>query len=374
MNNIKLESYDPYDIWSIKFLGELKLNYKNKISSKLFIYLIGIMELFFPIFLRKLLRLKKNNFPHVQAMLGIMNGASDDFDAISYYDKTHIDSNGGWGWGLPFKWYSKNGVYSEKTPYVTNTPYIMEHLLKLSLDEDKLKSEANMFYKTYLFVNSLKVMYENDNELCLSYAPVDEPLMVINANTYASFSFALHAIYGEESIRMEARAKSLKILCWVIKQQKGDGSWFYYAGYNEGNFIDCFHSCFVIKNLLKIKKLLKLNEPYLDNSINTGWEFIKKNFYDANKGLCKRFIERDIKDPFVWDLYDQAEYLGLLVDFGMYNEAELFVHQVEKKFKKNNIWYCRIDILGRRWGKQFLRWGIIPFLYQKNRLKLKEIN
>ena len=62
------------------------------------------------------------------------------------------------------------------------------------------------------------------------------------------------------------------------------------------------------------------------------------------------------------------------MDFRLYDEAELFVSQVETIFKKNNDWYCRIDFFGRRWGKQFLRWGIIPFLYHKNRLQNRKVN
>jgi len=71
------------------------------------------------------------------------------------------------------------------------------------------------------------------------------------------------------------------------------------------------------------------------------------------------------------DLYDQAEYLGLLVDYGLFDEASEFAERVEKKFRKGEHWYCRIDIFGRRWGKDFLRWGIVPFWYHQARLKEK---
>ncbi len=75
------------------------------------------------------------------------------------------------------------------------------------------------------------------------------------------------------------------------------------------------------------------------------------------------------RDPFKLDLYDQAEYLGLLVDFDLLDEAVEFSARVEMRFRKGEHWYCRIDIFGRRWGKDFLRWGIVPFWYHRARLK-----
>lgn len=60
--------------------------------------------------------------------------------------------------------------------------------------------------------------------------------------------------------------------------------------------------------------------------------------------------------------------LGLLVDFGHLDEAKGFASHVEDRFRKGDHWYCRIDIFDRRWGKDFLRWGIVPFQYHRARL------
>ncbi|MCK5697806.1 MAG: hypothetical protein KAI02_06570, partial [Gammaproteobacteria bacterium] len=190
----------------------------------------------------------------------------------------------------------------------------------------------------------------------------------VNANTYAAFAYALHVVYGKDAIKEPSKERVFKLINWVMGQQQKEGSWYYYADNDAGNFIDCFHSCFIIKNLLKVRKLLTIEDPHLDHSINHGWDFIKNNFYDNKKGLCQRFIKKDIKDPFVWDLYDQAEYLGLLIDFNLLEEANIFSEHTEKIFKKGDDWYCKIDIFGRRWGKNFMRWGIVPFLYHKARL------
>ncbi|HED14990.1 MAG TPA: hypothetical protein ENI62_15305 [Gammaproteobacteria bacterium] len=272
------------------------------------------------------------------------------------------------GWGLPFAWYSKNGVYDAHMPYVTNTPYVMEALLVLAELPDLHDEAMTLFHGTWGFLQSLHAMRESSDELALSYAPVDEPRVVVNANAYAAFAYALHARYGQEEVRDKARLKARKLVQWVVNQQQADGSWRYYADHETGNFIDCFHSCFVVKNLLKVSKLLSELSEFIHPVTDKGWEYIKSELYNGDTGFCRRFAVRAQRDLFRLDLYDQAEYLGLLVDFGLLNEAAEFATRVEKKFRKGDHWYCRIDILGRRWGRNFLRWGIVPFWYHRARL------
>ena len=55
----------------------------------------------------------------------------------------------------------------------------------------------------------------------------------------------------------------------------------------------------------------------VDPAVQSGWSFLQNKLYDEKPGLCRRFIQKSVKDPFRWDLYDQAEYIGLLVDFGL---------------------------------------------------------
>jgi hypothetical protein len=244
----------------------------------------------------------------------------------------------------------------------------MEALLALAKVNSVQDEAMQMFHGTWAFLQSLRVMYEDENSLALSYAPVDEPRIVVNANAYAAFAYALHAIHGNKEVREEAKKKVPRLVRWVAGQQEKDGSWFYYADKKPCNFIDCFHSCFVVKNLLKVKWLIPEVSEVVMPIVKRGWAYIRSELYDSKPGLCRRFAKRARRDPFRWDFYDQAEYLGLLVDFGLLEEAREFRQRVESRFCKGKHWYCRIDIFGRRWGKDFLRWGIVPFWYHKARL------
>ncbi len=359
--------FDPYDIWATQQLGELKRGWgTGSLISKLVLPPVGVLELIVPVLFRHSIALGKNHFPHVEAMLVMASQGQRDENVVSYFRESRVKNS---GWGLPFEWYSKNGIYDANTPYVTNTPYVMEALLKLAKQPSLHDEGMDMFYGTWGFLESLHVMFEDEDQLALSYAPIDEPHMVVNANAYAAFAYALHAVHGKDENRGVARVKMGKIVYWVISQQRSDGSWCYYADDHPGNFIDCFHSCFVVKNLLKVNKLLPELSELIIPVVDKGWAYIRSELYDKDTGLCRRFAVRAQRDPFKLDLYDQAEYLGLLVDFGLLHEASEFATRVEKKFRRGKHWYCRIDIFGRRWGKDFLRWGIVPFWYHHARLK-----
>ena len=372
--------FDPYDMWASSLGLSSKGNYyAGKYLGKLGAIGISLLDWFFPIFGRKIVSAEPKVCPislgHEVMRLQLERGIAD-FEAHKMLDCARNigvvqGNNLKYSWGLGFPWMSKNGLYDSNIPFITHTPYMMEALLVLAEKSSVHEDSLEMFHSTWYFLESLRIMFDGENSLALSYAPIDEPRMVVNANSYAAFAYALHAIHGKSEIRELAKEKACRLIRWVASQQNDDGSWLYYADSELGNFIDCFHSCFVVKNLLKVSKLLPELSDLIQPVVDKGWVYIRSDLYDKDAGLCRRFATRAQRDPFKLDLYDQAEYLGLLVDFGLLDEATEFSERVEKKFRKGEHWYCRIDIFGRRWGKDFLRWGIVPFWYHQARLKAK---
>ncbi len=367
-------SFDPYDFWCTSFgIWVRQLFYRGTLFGKLGALAIVMVDWLLPLTFRKLLGAQPRVYPILSAhkwLLMAHQGRLSDCRLALYDLRTQaVGLPDMAAWGLGFPWMSKNGLYGPDIPFVTHTPYVMEALLVLA-DQPELHDEAmNLFHGTWNFLESLKVMHRGKDELALSYAPVEEPRIVVNANSYAAFAYALHSVHGKSEVRDEASLKAKHLARWVVRQQQTDGSWFYYADREHGNFIDCFHSCFVIKNLLKVKRLLPDLEDIVEQPIDKGWRYIKEKFFDRRAGLCRRFTVRSHRDPFRWDLYDQAEFLGLLVDFGELDRAIDFARCVEKRFSKGSNWYCRIDVFGRRWGRNFLRWGIMPFWYHRSRLE-----
>jgi len=379
---LKISSFDPYDIWASPLGVSIRRGYyAGRKPGKIKAVALGLLDWLLPTLGRYLVSAEPKIYP-ISLAHEVIRFQSEhqisDSEARGMLDcaqSVGIEGNNNltYSWGLGFPWMSKNGLYGSDVPFVTHTPYMMEALLVLGEIPAVHDEAMEMFHGTWLFLESLKVMFEDGNTLALSYAPIDEPRMVVNANAYAAFAYALHAVHGIEENREVAKLKVAQLLEWVMDQQNDDGSWLYYADQEPGNFIDCFHSCFVVKNLLKVGELLPDLSGCIQPVVDRGWEYIRNNLYDKDGGFCRRFAIRAQRDPFRLDLYDQAEYLGLLVDFGLLDEATVFAARVEKKFRKGDYWYCRIDIFGRRWGKDFLRWGIVPFWYHQARLRQKTI-
>jgi hypothetical protein len=370
--------FDPYDPWSSSFGVKVKQRYyQGRLSGKIAAVGLGLMDWIAPTMTRTIFDSQPRIYPIVAAQEILRNSVANTTDdevaevMLALLQSVAVDPSGenGWAWGLGFSWMSKNGLYDADIPFVTHTPYVMEALLELAREESVREEAMIRFDSTWSFLQSLLIMYNGSDGLALSYAPINEPRIVVNANSYAAYAFALHALHGRKMFKDEARKKLGLLVSWVMHQQKEDGSWFYYADDEPGNFIDCFHTCFIIKNLLKVKTIHPKLEPIVSDPIEKGWRYLQNSFFDSTHGLCHRFVQRDIKDPFRWDLYDQAEYLGLLVDFGLFDEAAQFAAHVESIFKKGENWYCKIDMFGRRWGKNFMRWGIVPFFYHKARLE-----
>lgn len=379
MNNLNIipKCYDPYDIWALPVGISIRdAYYKGTLRGKFGAALISLADLLSPSLLRKISAAQPRHYPivlsHQVLQLTTENRLSSE-QAQSYLDlfqcsvanrpNTSFSS-----WGLGFSWMSKNGLYGPEVSFITHTPYVMEALVQLRKVPSCHDNATQLFQGTWDFLETLKPMYEDVKALALSYAPISEPRIVVNANSYAAYSYALHATYGHSSVKERALERVEKILCWILRQQQSNNLWSYYADDSPGNFIDCFHSCFILKNLYKINKQFPTTFSYLLPILETSLVSLQQHFFDGHSGLCRRYYKRDFLDGFKWDLYDQAEYLGILIDFSQYNQAVELVSEIEKRFMNGNDLYCKIDITGRRWGKNFLRWGISSYLYHKSRL------
>jgi hypothetical protein len=380
LNKIILSpAHDPYDLWATPLgIATKEKFYANRLSGRIAAMVCGGFDWLFPGLVRFIFNCEKKIYPIVIAHEIITRSHNSKIsaeDATLFLDllksvATEPEGKNGWAWGLGFTWMSKNGLYQPSVPFVTHTPYVMEALLTLAHIKNIRKEALSLFHSTWTFLENLLTMYDGSDGLAVSYAPMKEPRIVINANAYAAFAYGLHAIHGNSSQTRElAQEKSCRIVQWVTVQQHENGSWNYYADKQPGNFIDCFHTCFVLKNLLKTSKLLPELTLQTAPVILKGWNYLQDHCYVKTAGLCSRFTERDITDPFKWDLYDQAEYLNLLLDFELYDQANHFANHVTQHFHKKGKWYCKIDKLGRCWGNDFSRWGIAPFHYALARLK-----
>lgn len=358
--------HDPFDLWASPFLGGLKRKwYSGNKAAKILLYFFYGIDWLAPNLMRRVFCIKARQFPHSIALLQGTRYRIDYIEFVDRIEKMRVD----FGWGLPFAWYSKNGIYPAKIPLITAAPYVLDALLKIPQDSSAKEKANLLFDESWAFMSSLKMHFDTEKFLALSYAPFDDEVTVINANSYAAWVYAMHAVYGNPERREKAHRKVIRLVNWIVSQQQRDGSWYYLCQRGDWDMIDGFHSCFVVRNLNYVQKLIPETKDIISDAIMRGWAYIRREFFDDRTGLCKRYKERHRSDPFKFDIYDQAEYLGLLIDFGHLGEAVSLANRVTERFYRNGGWFCRIDFLGRPWGRGFMRWGIIPFIVHHTRLE-----
>ena len=88
------------------------------------------------------------------------------------------------------------------------------------------------------------------------YTPApDDPAGVINASAYRAFLLTKAGIEFSEPRYLEVAKRNLN---FVLASQNADGSW-YYSTDGARDFVDHFHTCFVLKALAKIEQLTAMS-------------------------------------------------------------------------------------------------------------------
>lgn len=208
-----------------------------------------------------------------------------------------------WCWGYPFAWETRIGPWERWLPLITQTPYGYEAFLAahrrwgdsraLAASESAVDFAARRIPTTDL---------GGEIEVC-AYTPFDRR-RVVNANAYRAF---LLIDGGERFERDEWTAAGMRNLRFVLSTQRDDGSW-PYATDGLDAFVDNFHTCFVLKNLVKIWR--RTGDPDVLDSIGRGYTYYRKHLLD-NAGDPVPFSARQGVSLYRRDLYDYAEGLNL---------------------------------------------------------------
>ena len=136
-----------------------------------------------------------------------------------------------------------------------------------------------------------------------SYSPYGEG-GVINAAAYRAFllTSASRVFSNDDYWRVAERN-----LNFVLENQNRDGSW-YYAVDGVRDFIDHFHTCFVMKALAKIHTLT--GHEACKEALSKGVAYYLKNLF-AEDRLPKPFSKAPRLTVYKRELYDCAECINL---------------------------------------------------------------
>jgi hypothetical protein len=368
-----LSTHDPYDIWKTRLGYWVK---KNFYKHNFFFFPAAFLSLFDHLVNnRKRWFYLKQEYPIVRAFavlsllnLHIQNPSKKRIDYIEKHLKwlslNNCNGYHGYGWGLNFKWpINENIIYNENTPLSTCTPYILEAFVKYRSVTNS-KRYDKLIKKIYAFFElDIVVIERSPSRIATSYAPMKDRV-VTNSISYTMYSYALLLRFFPEK-RVYIESKIQLLFNFIVTNQNVDGSWFY-APNDNNSFIDCFHSCIIIKNLIKTNKIVALNN--IDEMVHKGYQYIIKEFYDPEYRLYKRFSIKNKPSLLRFDLYDNAEVLNLAIMLNDNKTINELLNSIESNFIRNEDVFSAIDLFGKRRNKHMLRWAIMPYLYGLSQL------
>ena len=206
-------------------------------------------------------------------------------------------------WGYPFDWVTRNGTIRSQTPLITSTPYAYEaflHVHELDGREEWKDVIASIARHARFGIKDFKT---SETASSCSYTPFDKG-GVVNAGAYRAFllTSASQVFSNDDYGRIAER--NLK---FVLENQNRDGSW-YYAVDGVRDFVDHYHTCFVMKALAKIHTL-NGHQACLEG-LSKGVNYYLKNLFDAD-GLPKPFSRAPRLTVYKRELYDCAECINL---------------------------------------------------------------
>lgn len=356
------ESYDQFDFWgSTPGIFSKRLFLKNRWIAAPMVLLLQFLESFFPS--SRILFANKRRFAIGDAhfALGFQNlfhltGKEEHLaQSVALVDallSSGSKTENGLGWGYPYTWITGRAEYPPGTPFITVTPYCFEAILGLyhiSKEQRYLDALDHISRFTALDLTESPI---SETETTAGYGPGDAS-GVINANTYRAALLLKSSILFEET---EYREKAIRNINYVLSQQLEDGSWLYAP---DDQFIDNFHTCFVLKNLYK--SYMILNDDRILKAVQSGYRYYRDYLFRENNTPIHFSKMKNPKFRKI-EMYDYAEgiALGPLLAPDFSEALGFSCHMAEKLIDsfqlKRGYFITRITSLNTRNKMPYLRW------------------
>jgi hypothetical protein len=278
-------------------------------------------------------------------------------------------------WGYPFEWVTRGGTIARETPLITTTPYVYEAFIQL------YKIEARDEWKQILWsiarhvCNDIKEFDEGPNASRSSYTPFDSG-SVINAAAYRA---ALLTSASQLFDNADYWRRAERNLNFVLQNQQANGSWLYAAD-GVRDFVDHFHTCFVMKALAKIYALT--NHPGCERALDRGVDYYLENLFDAD-GLPKPFAKAPRLTVYKRELYDCAECINLCLllreKYPQFNRVlETVVEHILKEwvkadgsFRSRRLHFGWDNVPMHRWGQSQMFRSLAFYLQGQNEYRFR---
>ncbi|MDR3458979.1 MAG: hypothetical protein P4N60_16145 [Verrucomicrobiae bacterium] len=206
-------------------------------------------------------------------------------------------------WGYPFDWVTRFSTIKRGTPLITTTPYVFEAFLqvqRLRPAEQQQKILESIVRHAVTDIRDFK--YSEQAKTC-SYTPHDEG-KIVNASAYRAALLVTAAKFLNNDELLGVAGFNVN---FVLETQKPDGSW-PYAVDGVRDFVDHFHTCFVMKALAKIYQVT--GDRRILKALENGLDYYLKNLFSED-GMPRPFSKAPRLTVYQCELYDCAEAINL---------------------------------------------------------------
>lgn len=219
-------------------------------------------------------------------------------------EATRCPGAGRAGWGYPFDWVTRTGVIPANTPLITTTPYCYDAFAAVhDLDPHPRWLGLMQSAAEHAFVD-IADRRISDDAASAGYHPHDREGGVVNASAYRAWLLTSAGLrFGRDDYLRAARRN----LNYVLGAQREDGSWFY-ATDGVRDFVDHFHTCFVLKALVRIDGIT--GEGWCTRAVEAGVRYYVRHLFDG-EDLPRPFARAPRLTVYRRELYDYAECINL---------------------------------------------------------------
>jgi hypothetical protein len=260
-------------------------------------------------------------------------------------------------WGYPFDWETRGGTIKCGTPLVTTIPYVYEAFSQVyGIDKSERWLQVMHSIAEHVFRCYRDTKTGSDAATCAYTPAADDNGGVVNASAYRAYLLTKASLDFSQDHYQEVAKRNLN---FVLSSQNSDGSWFYSVD-GKRDFVDHFHTCFVLKALAKIEKLT--GDAGCAGAIERGVDYYVKFLFDEQR-LPKPFSKAPRLTVYRRELYDYAECINLATLLrGRFKELDLCAESVladlflrwrkpDGSFRARELLYGWDNIPMHRWAQ-----------------------
>jgi hypothetical protein len=204
-------------------------------------------------------------------------------------------------WGYPFDWQTRIGTITAGTPLITTIPYVYEAFQRVYLiDKDDRWRKVMRAIADHALLDYREKEIAPGVASCAYTPNAIDRCDVINASAYRAGLLVRASREFDDPAYAVAAERNRN---FVLTTQNADGSW-HYSTDGERDFVDHFHTCFVLKGLVAI------DSPRCADAIERGVDYYVANLFDERR-LPRPFSRAPRLTVYRRELYDYAECINL---------------------------------------------------------------